>query len=584
MRLILLLFFLINVNFTIARQIDSKTSILSGDKVQNTREIKKKRSRAEIHYNNGNYAMALANLKEVGQLLPNDAEVHYKIGLCYYKLNDDSLSLNEFEKAYKLGEKELPEIHYYLAVTKQLNGFYEDALIHYQKEKAILKSDPEYLTEIDKHIIECMSGKELLKLRDSTIQLYTIGDSINTAYQESSIYLASDTLMYITSTKPSKKGLVSENIYYSKKRGKTWTNLSDLGKPVNTRKNDAVVGLADKGEKIFLYADVNGGDIYCSEKKGSIWTNPVVFGDSINSTHLESSLCFSADNSMVYFVSNRPGSTGGKDIFYSVKKESGWSKPLNIGSNINSEFDEESPFLLRDTLYFSSKGHNSAGGFDVFKTFRQNGNWVKPVNLGFPINSPYDELYYTILNDSKYLITDRPGGKGETDIYEIDLIENRREKKEIIDKVLVLKDSSASTNAFNNNGSADLVKFLGLKPILFRFGKFSLDTDSKNKLDAIIQYVIQNPDLKIEVRVYTDCRGSEDYNKRLSEKRALAIKEYIRKRDSAVIKQTKIVGMGEKNSLIDCQCDDHSKTNNNCSKEDHMRNRRAEFKLDVSPN
>lgn len=619
MRILLLLSLLTSVNFIFAQQKDSSATLPTTDKEEIANIIKKKTNRAEIHYQNEDYAMALSNLKELVLLIPDSADVHYKLGLCYFKSNNDSLALLEFEKAYTLGEKKLPEIHYYLAVTKQLNGLFDDATTHFskEKEKAILKLEQEYLKTIDKHITECISGKDLQSKKDTTIQLYTIGDSINSPFQESSFYFSPDTILYITSTKPSKTGVVSENIYYSKKTGKNWSKLADIGKPINTHGNDAIVGLSDAGKKLFLYADANGGDIYYSVKKDNNWSRPLFFSDSINSPQMETSICFSADSSTIYFVSNRLGTIGGKDIFYSVKKDNSWSSPLNIGSIINSEYDEESPFLLKDTLYFSSKGHNSIGGFDVFKSYKQDGTWVKPVNLGFPVNSPYDELSFTLFNNLKYIITDRPGSKGETDIYEIDLIENRREKKSLpVEEIIVDANSSetelsaindsltliekpkqellsqnnttASTNDSGKNihdklnalktaESIDLVDALGLNPILFKFDKFSLSPDAKKTLDSIIHCLKQHPDLKMEIRVYTDCRGRATYNKKLSEKRALAIKEYIRKKSSSVSKRTKLFSLGEKNLLIDCNCDGRSK--HNCSIIEHMQNRRAEVKV-----
>lgn len=620
MRILLLLSLLTSVNFIFAQQKDSSTTLPITDKEEIANIIKKKRNRAEIHYQNEDYAMALSNLKELVLLIPDSADVHYKLGLCYFKSNNDSLALLEFEKAYTLGEKKLPEIHYYLAVTKQLNGLFDDATTHFskEKEKAILKLEQEYLKTIEKHITECISGKDLQSKKDTTIQLYTIGDSINSPFQESSLYFSPDTILYITSTKPTKTGVVSENIYYSKKTGNKWSKVTDIGKPINTLGNDAIVGLADAGNKLFLYADVNGGDIYYSVKKENAWSRPLFFSDSINSPKMETSICFSADSSTIYFVSNRLGTIGGTDIFYSVKKDNSWSSPLNMGSIINSEYDEESPFFIKDTLYFSSKGHNSIGGFDVFKSYKQNGTWVKPVNLGFPINSPYDELSFTVFNNLKYIITDRPGSKGETDIYEIDLIENRREKKSVpVEELLVIADSSESaisdlkdssavidksaqeTLAQNNNASAstkdsgkeiqdklnalqtgesiDLVGLLSLNPILFKFDKFSLTPDAKKTLDSIIHCLKQHPDLKMEIRVYTDCRGRATYNKKLSEKRALAIKEYIRKKSSSVSKRTKLFSLGEKNLLIDCNCDGRAK--NKCSVTEHMQNRRAEVKV-----
>lgn len=621
MRLLTTFFIVSSINLCFAQQSDTIPANTESSNQDNLQEIKTKKSKADIHIKNGDYNNALFNLKDLRQLLPNNAEVRFKMGLCYFNLKNDSIALVEFENAFKIGGSTLAEINYYLGVTKHLNGFYEDAISFYQKEKeiAVLKSEMERVKKIEKLITECSSGKELLSQKDTTIQLYNIGDSINSSFEESSISFTSDSLMFITSTRPAKNGLISENIYYSTNNKGKWTKITDIGKPINTLGNDAVLGFDNKEQRLFLYADVNGGDIYISNKKDATWTKPLPFSDSINSTKMESSICFSEDKNTLYFVSNRLGSIGGKDIFYSVKKENSWSSPLNMGSVINSEYDEESPFVLADTIYFSSRGHNSTGGFDVFKTYKQNGVWVKPVNLGFPINSPYDELSYTVLTNLKYIITDRPIGKGGTDIYEIDLIENRTEKKETISELpvvitdssnsadLVLIDSSASNNtsnktdvALNNSSQAeddfeklanaklssltvgeslDLVALLNLKPILFKFDKYSLNPDAKNTLNVIIQLLKQYADLKMEVRVYTDCRGSIAYNKKLSDSRALAIKRYIQKNNPALLKRTKVISLGEKNLLIECNCNGRSKSATKCSVEEHSRNRRAEIKV-----
>lgn len=620
MRLLITFFIVFTINLCFAQQSDTIPKNRESDNPDNIQEIKKKISKADIHIKNGDYNNALSNLKEAVQLFPNNAEVHFKMGLCYFNLNNDSIALVEFENAFKIGGSALSEINYYLGVTKHLNGFYGDALSFYQteKEKAVLQSDMGHVKKIEKRITECLSGKELLSQKDTTIQLYNIGDSINSSFEESSMSFASDSLVFITSTKPTKNGAVSENIYYSNKNNGKWTKITDIGKPINTLGNDAVLSFDNKVQRLFLYADVNGGDIYVSDKKEALWTKPLPFSDSINSTQMESSLCFTPDSKVVYFISNGHGSMGGKDIFYSVKQESGWSNPLNIGSVINSEFDEESPFLLGDTLYFSSKGHTSSGGFDVFKSYKRNGSWVNPINLGFPVNSPYDELSFTVFNNLKYVITDRPGGKGETDIYEIDLIENRRVKKVLVNEVLVLNDSSKSTisvlndtlasinkpqqvalalndsiktvknleknlsdtfNTLQSGESIEPIGLLGLKPVLFKFDKYSLSADSKKSLDSIIKCVKQYPDLRMEIRVFSDCRGSSTYNKQLSDKRASTIKEYIRKKNSSVAKRTRILSLGEKNPLIDCNCDGRSNNQNKCSVSEHTQNRRAEIIL-----
>lgn len=618
MRLGLFFILFISVNVVVAQKKDTISVGAAIDGVELDNEIKKKTTRADIHYKNGDYAMALTNLNDVAAVTPNDPQIHYKSGLCNLKLNNDSLALVSFQKAYAINAGALPDIEYYLALSNHLNGKYDEALGFYtkEKEKSLAKAGVEYTKEIDKRIAECAFAKQLMPSKDTTIQLYTIGDSINSTSNESTLYLLADTLMYLTSSRPGKSGVVSENIFKSVYRAGKWARTIDLGKPINTLANDAVIGLTNNGERLYLYADVNGGDIFVSDKKGEVWSRPLPFSDSINSSALESSLCFSADNNTLYFVSNRRGTIGGKDIFYAFKNENSWSAPINLGAVVNSEYDEESPFMIGDTMYFSSKGHNSVGGYDVFKTFKQNNVWTKPVNLGFPVNSPYDELSFTIGNKLRYIISDRQGGKGETDIYEIDLIENRKPKNILPpDEFILVIDSSETNlpdslavidenkstqeqsaenntvisnkdaekelhdklNALKSGESIDLIAALGLNPILFKFDKFSLSADAKKTLDSVICCVKQHPDLIMKISVFTDCRGSASYNKQLSQKRALAIREYIRKKNSTLVKRTKFISLGEKNLLADCGCNPRIK--NKCTVQEHMMNRRAEVKV-----
>jgi hypothetical protein len=142
------------------------------------------------------------------------------------------------------------------------------------------------------------------------------------------------------------------------------------------------------------------------------------------------SATLSADGQTIYFSSNRPGGFGKKDIYRAVKLPNGkWSKALNLGSIINTEEDEDSPFIHPDgkTLYFSSRSHKNMGGYDIFKTtLSEEGHWSEPVNMGYPVNTPDDDIYFALsLNgQTGYYSSDRPGGFGGSDIYLIHFPEN----------------------------------------------------------------------------------------------------------------------------------------------------------------
>ena len=170
------------------------------------------------------------------------------------------------------------------------------------------------------------------------------------------------------------------------------------------------------------------GNLYLCENKAGKWLTPVLLSESINSQHKESSACITADGKLIYFSSNRPGGIGGKDIWKVKQLPTGeWAKPFNIGGPINTAYDEEAPFISPDgkTLYFSSKGHTSIGGYDIYSAdSRGDGSWENPVSMGYPINTVDDDLYFSVSenNQTAYYSSFREDSYGGSDIYEVDLL------------------------------------------------------------------------------------------------------------------------------------------------------------------
>jgi len=199
----------------------------------------------------------------------------------------------------------------------------------------------------------------------------------------------------------------------------------NMGKPVNTKDHDATVGLSNSGNNLFIYQN---GDLFESALIGNVWSDPAPFPKVINSSYMESSASPSYNFREIYFVSSRTdNSYGGKDIFKTTRssaESNRWSDAINLGNTINTNYDEEGAFIHPDgkTLYFSSKGHNSMGGYDIFTTtLQQNGTWSTPENLGYPVNTPDDDVFFVVEASGKYgfYSSVRSDGYGETDIYRI---------------------------------------------------------------------------------------------------------------------------------------------------------------------
>jgi outer membrane protein OmpA-like peptidoglycan-associated protein len=207
-----------------------------------------------------------------------------------------------------------------------------------------------------------------------------------------------------------------------KKDGK-WTPAVNMGSPVNTEDHDANSGLSIDGQRFLLYKGSGNGDLFESVLKGTKWSSPQMLGKHINTKSHESSACYSPDGNSLYFVSDNPEmSFGDRDIFVSKKDKNGnWGKAENLGPVINTIYGEEGVYMHPDgkTLYFSSEGHKNIGGYDIFKSVYADGKWSKPENLGFPLNTPDDDIFFVISADGKhgYYSSYSDNGFGDKDIF-----------------------------------------------------------------------------------------------------------------------------------------------------------------------
>jgi hypothetical protein len=269
-----------------------------------------------------------------------------------------------------------------------------------------------------------------------------IGSPINTEDAEYVPVLSADEsiLIFTYRGKKSKGGLMNhkfksdpegdyyEDIFFSIKKPGGWTDPVSISDTINTIRNDAAIALSTNKEFLFTFSSTNkdGGDIYMCKLVGDQWMAPEKLGENINTKYWEGSCSISSDAKLLYFASERQGGFGGKDIYVSeLGKDGKWGKAKNLGSTINSEYDDDSPFIHPDgkTLFFSSKGHSSIGGYDIMYSTLKDNEWTEPFNMGYPLNTIDDDIYY-VLNtkgDKGYFSSTRTGlnEKGNHDIYEV---------------------------------------------------------------------------------------------------------------------------------------------------------------------
>ncbi|WP_165699384.1 OmpA family protein [Hymenobacter jejuensis] len=377
------------------------------------------------------YEQALPHYLEAQKFNANNAELNLKIGDCYLHSGYKPRALAYLQKAYKLNADVDPRIHYLLGRGLHLNAKWKEAIVEYKAAQPAAggKNTAAFMTNIRKKITECENGQKLMQ-KPSRVFIDNAGPGVNSPYADyGPVISADESVILFTSRRNNSTGGQNdpetggffEDIYQSTRTSTGWSPARNLGAPVNTEGHDATVGLAPDGQRMLVYVEDNGGDLQESNLRGATWGKPQKLGSRINSKYHESSAAFTPNGRNLYFVSDKEGGLGSRDI-YQIEIE-GRGPAQNVGSVINTPYGEEGVFLHPDgkTMYFSSEGHNSMGGYDIFKSVLENGKWSEPENLGWPINTPDDDVFFVISASGRhgYYSSFRDDGLGSKDIYQI---------------------------------------------------------------------------------------------------------------------------------------------------------------------
>lgn len=399
------------------------------------KELKKILKAADEEYDTEYYPQALEKYKEAYNIDPNSAYINLRIGLCHEIYIDKHKALAYIKKAYEINPEIDDDIYLYLADAYHFHEDFDDAITYYQKYKKKLdpKKDTEVLKVVNRNIYECKNGKEFVA-EPVEVEVVNLGDIINSKHHDYSPVISADekTLIFTSRREGSKGGNVDaagqyfEDIYISQKVDGKWTAPKNI-ETINTDGHEACVGLSPDGTNLIIFrGDKGNGDIfYCRLNKDGEWVKPKPFPKEISAKDsYEPSAVITNDGNKLFFVSDREGGYGGLDI-YVVEKDGKdkWGKPKNLGSKINTEYDEDAPFLDIDgkTLYFSSEGHKGMGQDDIFKSVLENNKWSKPENLGYPINTVERDLYFVLSGDGRhaYFSSAKEGNVGGQDLYQL---------------------------------------------------------------------------------------------------------------------------------------------------------------------
>jgi len=407
---------------------------------------------AFIYFAMENYHDALPLFLKLENADPGNANMSYHAGVCYLHMpSEKHNAIPYLKKAADSVSKDYvdnPE-----GRKAPLRAFFDLGtayLLHYDLDKAIettekfksfldenVEADKNMRKEADRQIAMCHVAREMVN-HPIPITVENLGKHINTSYPEYSpaIVLDGNTLLFTARRGVNVGDLIEDNGYYfedvylsKKSENSEWSEATNIA-TINTPDHEASISLSPDKKQLFIYKDDGGdGNIYVSNHNEKEWQAPKKLPAPINTKSWETHASLSSDGNTIFFTSDRKGGLGGLDIYKCTKNPDGkWGEAINLGSTINTEYNDDGPFLLYDEiLYFCSQGHKTMGGYDIFYSrLKSDSTWGEPVNIGYPINTTDDDLFYTPVDSlTAYFASVRAEdsygtpGFGDLDIYSL---------------------------------------------------------------------------------------------------------------------------------------------------------------------
>jgi tetratricopeptide (TPR) repeat protein len=404
------------------------------------------------------YKEALPLYQQLLRIYPGNSNYKYRIGQCYINtpgekakamsyLEDAVKNINPKYKEGKFRETGAPyDALYYLANAYRINNMLDKALETYELFGKNLNPNVYDTTIVKLQIQSCLNAKDLMS-KPLYIREKNLGDNINESSSEFDPVISDKEDLMIFS----RSEAFYDAILYSTRTNGKWSPPLNMNELLKVDKDLFPTSISKDGKTLYLYSSADyDGIIYTSQFENGTWSPLVKLNDNINTKYWESHATISHDNKKLYFTSNRKGTYGGLDIYVSKRDSTGnWGPAANLGPVINTPYNEESPFLSQDdkTLFFSSRGHFNMGGYDIFySTLFDNGKWSVPLNVGYPLNTTDDDVFFKPQNEGYegYIAKDNPGGFGKQDIYRIEIFTNDHPRKFFVKGMVKVADLISS--------------------------------------------------------------------------------------------------------------------------------------------
>ena len=491
--------------------------------------------KADLNFEEKNYIDALDQYTQLYNYKPNDLYYKLMMGICLTYDPAQKQKAIEIIEQVKITNPEYNLCNFYLGKAYAVNYEFDKAvnlfnmfLTRAQADDAVQKSLAQQM------ITNCQNAKEILADTITQNIVENVKYPINSQYSEYvPVISADESVMIYTYRGIKSKGadkieqsmgseLYAEDVFISYKKNGEWTEPVSIGDNINSEDHDAAIALSVDGQTLFVYKTDGGGDIYVSRLVGENWTKPNrLKGDVNKKDSWEGSCSLSANGKILYFASDREGGLGGRDIYKSELQEDGtWGNAVNLGTEVNTLYNDDAPFIHPDnrTLYFSSQGHTSVGGYDIFSAVADEyGSFGGTKNLGYPINTIDDNRFFVLAADGK---TGYYSGAGENSIGEQDIFKIITGKIEkpvlalILGKVYFDDKVTGSTINLYKQADGELEGSFrsnietGKYVMALTPGVYEIEVELESgqtvrdsiRLDSITEYIV----LKKDFRIYSD--------------------------------------------------------------------------------
>jgi len=393
---------------------------------------------ASRNFNLMYYQLAESNLRNALKADPQFVEAMMLLADVYKKQNKPRDAISVYQTIIEHDAEKYPEVHFFLGMLKFDGEKYSEAFEQFGL--FLLKDKSEGRRNQEAKFFE-ISALFAIDAKKNPVPFSpeNVGENINSTGNEYINAISSDELTLFFTGRQTNSLAVSDDFFVAQRPSTNlpWQEARRLGAPINTSSEEGALTITPDGRYI-LFAGCQwpegfgSCDIYAARRSGNIFSEPVNLGHPVNTSAWESQPSLSSDGRTLYFASNRNGGFGKSDIWHAYLLDDGkWSSPQNMGETINTSGSEVSPFIHPDgqTLYFASDRHPGMGGLDLFVTRKDpNGQWSKPANLGFPINTGGEEINIVVnaRGDLAYISSNRYGGYGGYDIFEFELYDKIR--------------------------------------------------------------------------------------------------------------------------------------------------------------